>query len=75
MQTLADTMAGEFDGFYVDEQIKVSFSRCELGYLVEAEGPQFETEGLVYRELVMRDGVGWSEWVSRCECVCVRVVA
>jgi len=29
-----------------------------MGYLPESEGPQFESDGVVYRH-----GVRWSEWV------------
>ncbi|KAK4241186.1 alkaline-phosphatase-like protein [Achaetomium macrosporum] len=58
VQNLQDALSSRFDAFYEDQQKKVSFDRCELGYLVDAEGPQFEKDGLVYRE-----GVKWSEWV------------
>ncbi|KAK4186296.1 alkaline-phosphatase-like protein [Podospora australis] len=54
---LHDALGARFDVFYEQQQKKVSFNRCELGYIVDAEGPQFETEGLVYRH-----GVRWSEW-------------
>lgn len=36
---LLDTLGTEFDAFY-ESQPKVSFSACELGYIVSAEGPQ-----------------------------------
>lgn len=55
---LRDALAGRFDAFYETQQKRVSFDRCELGYIVDSEGPQFEKEGLVYR-----GGVRWSEWV------------
>ncbi|KAL2018715.1 hypothetical protein VTK56DRAFT_421 [Thermocarpiscus australiensis] len=59
VQTLQDALSSRFDAFYEQQQQnKVRFDRCEMGYLVDAEGPQFETDGVVYR-----DGVGWSEWV------------
>ncbi|KAL2194099.1 alkaline-phosphatase-like protein [Corynascus similis CBS 632.67] len=58
VRTLRDALSPRFDSFYERHQIEVSFSRCELGYLLDAEGPQFETDGLVYR-----DGAWWSEWV------------
>ncbi|KAE9982251.1 hypothetical protein BLS_003999 [Venturia inaequalis] len=63
VQTLGDAMAERFDAFYVEKQAKVGFSRCELGYLIDAEGAQFENDGEVYRDLMMRDGAEWSEWV------------
>jgi hypothetical protein len=43
----------EYDDFYGREQRRVEFSRCEKGYIVEAEGPQ---EALVYNPR-------WSELV------------
>ncbi|RMD40226.1 hypothetical protein DV735_g4905, partial [Chaetothyriales sp. CBS 134920] len=33
-------LAPQFDHFYDTEQERVSFSRCELGYIISAEGPQ-----------------------------------
>ena len=56
--TLADALHPKFDAFYEAEQVRVKYNRCEPGYIIDAEGPQFEDEGLVYR-----DGVKWSEWV------------
>ena len=37
--TLRDAVHGDFDAFYTN-QPKVSFSSCQLGYLIDAEGPQ-----------------------------------
>jgi hypothetical protein len=37
--TLIDSLDGRYDIFY-DAQPKVSFSKCELGYIRESEGPQ-----------------------------------
>lgn len=37
--SLADALATSFDEFYKN-QPKVSFSSCENGYLISAEGPQ-----------------------------------
>jgi hypothetical protein len=58
VQNLQDALSSRFDTFYEQQQKKVSFNRCEMGHLLDAEGPQFETDGLVYRH-----GVRWSEWV------------
>ncbi|CAM1509717.1 Fc.00g000520.m01.CDS01 [Cosmosporella sp. VM-42] len=46
VQSLSDSMRKQFDAFY-EEQPRVSFTKCELGYLKESEGPQ---EFLVYGE-------------------------
>lgn len=37
--SLDDALESSFDSFYA-EQAKVSFSKCELGYIRESEGPQ-----------------------------------
>ncbi|KAJ4416610.1 hypothetical protein N0V85_002211 [Neurospora sp. IMI 360204] len=58
VQNLYDALSSRFDSFYEKEQKRVEFDRCERGYIVEAEGPQFETDGLVYR-----DGHRWDQWV------------
>ncbi|KAK3346163.1 alkaline-phosphatase-like protein [Lasiosphaeria hispida] len=55
---LRDALSDRFDYFYGTQQQKVSYDRCELGYIIDAEGPQFETDGLVFRH-----GVRWDEWV------------
>ncbi|KXJ91234.1 alkaline-phosphatase-like protein [Microdochium bolleyi] len=39
VRTLSDALDARFDTFY-EQQAKVSFSRCDLGYLIDAEGPQ-----------------------------------
>jgi hypothetical protein len=57
VQTLWDALNPRFDRFYV-QQARVRYDHCELGYLLDAEGPQFEKDGLVYRQ-----GVPWHEWV------------
>lgn len=58
VENLQDALDTEFDHFYVEEQIRIKYNRCEQGYIVDAEGPQFDVDGLVFR-----GGVHWSEWV------------
>lgn len=36
---LQDALSPQFDAFY-DEQPRVQFTGCELGYLLDVEGPQ-----------------------------------
>lgn len=51
---LADALATGFDRFY-ENQPKVSFSSCEKGYIISAEGPQkFDVYGVEKR--------GWNGW-------------
>jgi len=58
VSSLRQALARRLDGFYEREQVRVRFARCEQGYIVDAEGPQFDGEGVVFR-----DGARWSEWV------------
>ncbi|KAI8663000.1 Arylsulfatase [Fusarium sp. Ph1] len=53
VESLKDALKGKFDEFY-EKQVKVSFDRCEDGYLIDAEGPQV---GYQYR-----DGLEWHHW-------------
>ena len=55
---LHDALSPRFDNFYETQQKRIEYSRCEAGYIVDAEGPQFEREGFVYRH-----GAQWHEWV------------
>ncbi|KIW91278.1 uncharacterized protein Z519_08174 [Cladophialophora bantiana CBS 173.52] len=39
VHNLVDALNGQYDAFYT-EQPKVEFEKCELGYLIQSEGPQ-----------------------------------
>jgi N-acetylglucosamine-6-sulfatase len=39
VKSLADAIEKRFDTFY-QKQTKVNFSKCELGYIKDSEGPQ-----------------------------------
>ncbi|KAF2704668.1 Arylsulphatase [Pleomassaria siparia CBS 279.74] len=58
VENLHDALSPRYDHFYEVQQQRVEYSRCEAGYIVDAEGPQFERDGAVYRH-----GTRWSEWV------------
>lgn len=58
VQSLKDALDREYDFFYEEEQVRIKYNRCEQGYIIDAEGPQFEIDGLVYRDVIR-----WSEWV------------
>ncbi|KAI0914044.1 alkaline-phosphatase-like protein [Ustulina deusta] len=60
VNSLADALDSRFDDFYA-EQTRVGFEFCANGYLVNAEGPMWETHGLTTPYL--RDGASWDEWV------------
>lgn len=53
VSSLRDALHHTYDVFY-QSQPNVSFSRCELGQILDSEGPQ---EGLVYRY-----GLSWEVW-------------
>ncbi|KAL7938806.1 alkaline-phosphatase-like protein [Trichoderma chlorosporum] len=72
VQNFYDALSAGYDEFY-SEQVKVSFTSCEGGYIVESEGPQsFYTyqpgegyaDGVVYDALDQRVLVNpnWSLW-------------
>ncbi|KAJ4420822.1 hypothetical protein N0V82_004117 [Gnomoniopsis sp. IMI 355080] len=54
VKSLSDALNVRFDVFY-EEEVKVSFNRCELGYIIDSEGPQAPYQ---YRE-----GTSWHDWV------------
>lgn len=53
VSSLRDALKETYDAFY-QSQPNVSFSRCEMGQILDAEGPQ---EALVYRH-----GLSWEVW-------------
>ena len=40
VKTLGEAMNEKFDTFYEGVGQRVSFEKCELGYILESEGPQ-----------------------------------
>ncbi|KUJ15587.1 arylsulfatase [Mollisia scopiformis] len=56
--TLEDALEPRFDHFYEVDQKRVKYNFCSNGYLVDAEGPMWEKEGVIFR-----DGLMWHEWV------------
>jgi N-acetylglucosamine-6-sulfatase len=40
VKTLGDAVDKRFDAFYTSVQQRVSFDKCELGYILDSEGPQ-----------------------------------
>lgn len=52
---LHDALHTRFDDYYKAQVERVSFDRCEGGYIIDAEGPQ-HVDG--YKE-----GFHWSDWV------------
>ncbi|KAF2683011.1 arylsulfatase-like protein [Lentithecium fluviatile CBS 122367] len=58
VRNLHHALSPKFDHFYEVQQKRVEYQRCEAGYIVDAEGPQFEEDGIVFRH-----GSHWSHWV------------
>lgn len=48
VNTLAKALSKEFDVFYQERQPRVSFDWCVGGHVLDAEGAQFEKDGLAY---------------------------
>jgi N-acetylglucosamine-6-sulfatase len=40
VKTLSDALEKKFDAFYASVATKVGFVKCELGYILDSEGPQ-----------------------------------
>lgn len=58
VDNLKDVFNQCFDDFYIKQQKKVCFECCEVGFIIDVEGLQFEMDGLFYW-----DGFLWSEWI------------
>ncbi|RSL58160.1 hypothetical protein CEP51_014123 [Fusarium floridanum] len=56
VKSLRDALSPRFNDFYA-QQTRIEYSRCELGHIIDAEGPQFEKDGNVYWQ-----GSRWSDW-------------
>ncbi|KKA31221.1 hypothetical protein TD95_000787 [Thielaviopsis punctulata] len=56
VRSLKDALSKRFDAFYA-AQPKVAYEYCAPGYILSAEGPQFSSQDLLYR-----DGVEWHHW-------------
>lgn len=54
VNSLSDALQVRYDSFY-EKQTRVSFNRCELGYIIDAEGPQAPYQ--------YRKGWDWHSWV------------
>jgi hypothetical protein len=56
---LEDALDSRFDHFYEIEQTRVVYDHCENGYVIEAEGPMWESHGKLYE----RHGLSWDTWI------------
>jgi hypothetical protein len=58
VHTLEDALNPNFDNFYSSISAAVSFVKCELGYILESEGPQ---EAVVFHEVSGENWLGTEE--------------
>jgi len=62
VKTLHDALHKKFDHFYETEQERVSFTKCEKGYILESEGA-IGAKSFSINEVGARGGRMWSELV------------
>ncbi|OTA89840.1 hypothetical protein M434DRAFT_78839 [Hypoxylon sp. CO27-5] len=46
VESLRDALSPHLDSFYEEKSRRVEFDRCEMGFLLDAEGPQFQHNSL-----------------------------
>ncbi len=63
VRDLHDALRPEYDDFYETQQDRVSFSKCEKGYILESEGPTGIKSYASIEEIGARGGSRWSELV------------
>ncbi|KAK7980369.1 hypothetical protein PG989_012826 [Apiospora arundinis] len=59
VHSLRDAMNPEFDVFYVEQQPRVTFSECKLGYLTEFEGAM---QPSIFGDEVGGMAARWEDW-------------
>lgn len=62
VQNLYDALNPRFDDFYEVQQERVSFSKCEKGYILDSEGP-IGAKSFPIEEIGIRGGSLWHELV------------
>ncbi|KAI1626105.1 arylsulfatase [Exophiala viscosa] len=62
VKDLHDALDSRYDEFYEVQQERVSFSKCEKGYILESEGPS-DIKRFSLEDIGARGGSRWSELV------------
>ena len=62
VRNLHDALDHRYDDFYEQQQERVSFSKCEKGYILESEGP-IGAQSYLVEDVGVRGGEKWSELV------------
>ena len=60
VNTLIEALDSKYDDFFANEVPRVSFTKCEPGYIIASEGPQFQNWTDPFK-VQARD----SDWVAR----------
>lgn len=58
VETLRDALSPRFDAYYAERQNSIVFDRCEMGFILDAEGPRFSEDGA---EAAVFDA-NWHQW-------------
>ncbi|KAK7953199.1 hypothetical protein PG988_013893 [Apiospora saccharicola] len=61
VRNLADALSSRWDRFYEARERSIRFDRCETGFILDAEGPQFG-DGDEEVEEALRNQAAWHEW-------------
>ncbi|KAK8137059.1 hypothetical protein PG984_004999 [Apiospora sp. TS-2023a] len=61
VRNLADALSPRWDRFYEARERSIRFDRCEMGFILDAEGPQFG-DGDEEVEEALRNQAAWHEW-------------
>ncbi|KAK8062980.1 arylsulfatase-like protein [Apiospora hydei] len=62
VRSLADALSPRWDRFYEERERGIWFDRCEMGFILDAEGPQFGDEEEGQAEEALRHQAAWHEW-------------
>ncbi|KAI1078756.1 alkaline-phosphatase-like protein [Whalleya microplaca] len=55
--SLSDALSPQYDSFYEEQSRTIKFDRCEMGFILDAEGPRFDGDG-IFSTL----DPNWHEW-------------
>ncbi|GAB7360522.1 hypothetical protein MBLNU230_g8471t1 [Neophaeotheca triangularis] len=70
VHSLTKALQPRFDSFYEEQQERIRFEKCELGFIPESEGPVWDGRGFDGEEMLgvgledlVQGGEGWSQFV------------
>lgn len=62
VQGLGDALSPRWDRFYEERERMIQFDRCEMGFILDAEGPQFGDKEKEQVNEALRHQATWHEW-------------